>query len=131
MTKTKRSTTAHRNGAPKADATPPHPLAVCEPLGDRVVLRRDRVEAQTPGGIFLTDTSRSEMRKQMGTVVSAGPGKMKPDGTVIPMSVKTGDRVLISTYAGMEIRDTILVGGPEDEYVMVREDDVLATLPKE
>jgi chaperonin GroES len=131
VTRTKRATNPHRNGTPKVEAPPPHPLAVCEPLADRVVLRRDKAEDRTRGGILLPDNVQSEIRKQMGTVVSVGPGKTTPDGTVIPMSVKKGDRVLISTYAGMEIRDTILVGGPDDEYVMVREDDVLAKLPKE
>jgi chaperonin GroES len=93
------------------------------PLQDRVILKRIE-EAQTvKGGIIIPDTAKEKPME--GEVVSAGPGKMMEDGKRSPMAVKPGDRVLFGKYSGTEI--TI----DDEEYVIMREEEILAVLVKE
>jgi chaperonin GroES len=89
------------------------------PLGDRVVLKRAEAENKTAGGIVLPDTARD--KPQRGEVVAIGDGHVKSDGSRVPLTVKEGDRVIFSSYAGDEIK----VG--EEEYLLLRESDILAT----
>ena len=89
------------------------------PLGDRVVVKRAEAESTTSGGIVLPDTARD--KPQRGEVIAVGDGHVKKDGSKAPLTVKAGDRVLFSSYAG----DEITVG--EDEYLLLREGDILAT----
>ena len=89
------------------------------PLGDKVVLRREESESKTSGGIVLPDTARD--KPQRGEVVAVGDGHVKKDGTRVPLTVREGDRVIFSSYAGDEIR----VG--DEEYLLLRESDILAT----
>lgn len=89
------------------------------PLGDRVVLQRDAAEETTAGGIVLPDSAKN--KPQRGTVISVGEGYVRRDGKKVPLTVKAGDSVLFSSYAGEEIR----VG--EDDYLLLRESDILAT----
>jgi chaperonin GroES len=88
------------------------------PLYDRVVLKRDVAESKTAGGIVLPDTAKDKPQK--GTVVSVGDGHVAKDGTRNPLTVKVGDRVIFSSYAG----DEISVG--EEDYLLLREGDILA-----
>ena len=88
------------------------------PLYDRVVLKRQEAEGKTAGGIVLPDTAKDKPQK--GTVVSVGDGHVTKDGKRHPLTLKVGDRVIFSSYAG----DEITVG--EDEYLLLRESDVLA-----
>ena len=91
------------------------------PLSDRVLVKRLETEETTsPGGIIIPDTAKE--KPQEGEVVAVGPGKAANDGTVQPMNVKAGDRVLFGKYAGNEIKID------EQEYLILREDDVLAIL---
>lgn len=89
------------------------------PLGDRVVLQRDEAEEKTAGGIVLPDSAKN--KPQRGTVIAIGEGHVRRDGKKVPLTVKVGDAVLFSSYAGDEIR----VG--EEEYLLMRESDILAT----
>jgi chaperonin GroES len=89
------------------------------PLGDKVVLRRQAAEDKTAGGIVLPDTAKD--KPQRGEVVAVGEGHVKKDGTRVPLTVKEGDRVIFSSYAGDEIRIN------DDEYLLLRESDILAT----
>ena len=89
------------------------------PLGDRVVLRRHDPEDRTAGGIVLPDSARD--KPQRGEVVAIGDGHVRRDGKKVPLTVREGDSVIFSSYAGDEIR----VG--EEEYVLLRESDILAT----
>lgn len=88
------------------------------PLGDRVVLKRESAESTTSGGIVLPDTAKDKPQK--GTVISVGEGSVSRDGKRTALTLKAGDRVIFSSYAG----DEITVG--EDEYLLLRESDVLA-----
>ena len=90
------------------------------PLHDRILLTRVEEEAQTAGGIIIPDTAKET--PQEGIIVETGKGKVGDDGKVTPLDVKRGDRVLFSKYAG---NDVTLDG---EDYVILREDDVLAVL---
>jgi chaperonin GroES len=89
------------------------------PLGDRVVLRRAEAEERTAGGIVLPDNARD--KPQRGEVVSVGEGHVKKDGTKVPLTVKAGDQVIFSSYAG----DEISIG--DEKFLLLRESDILAT----
>ncbi len=91
-----------------------------EPLGDRVVIERDDTEERTAGGIVLPDTAKEKLNR--GRVLAVGPGKLNKKGERIPLQVKVGDHVLFSKYAGDEFK----VG--DDEFVLVREEDILAVV---
>lgn len=89
------------------------------PLGDKVVLKRQEAEETTAGGIVLPDSAKDKPQK--GEVVAVGDGHVKNDGSRIPLTVKEGDKVIFSSYAGDEIK----VG--DQEYLLLRESDILAT----
>ena len=89
------------------------------PLGDKVVLKRQEAEETTAGGIVLPDAARDKPQK--GEIVAVGDGHVRDDGTRVALTVKEGDRVIFSSYAGDEIR----VG--DDEFLLLRESDILAT----
>jgi chaperonin GroES len=90
------------------------------PLQDRVLARRTEEEEKTAGGIIIPDTAKE--KPQEGVVIAAGKGKPRDDGGITVLDVKPGDRVLFGKYAG---NDVTLDG---DEYVILREDDILAIL---
>lgn len=90
------------------------------PLGDRVVIEPSEAEEKTKGGIILPDTAKE--KPQEGKVVAAGKGKTDESGKIIPMEVKVGDKVLYGKYSGTEI--TI----DEKEYIILREEDILAVV---
>ena len=91
-----------------------------QPLGDRVVIRRDDSESTTSGGIVLPDSAKDKPAR--GRVVSVGDGKLLDDGSRGEMQVTAGDRVLFSSYAG----ETIELG--DDEYLLMSEDNILAVI---
>ncbi len=88
------------------------------PLHDRIVLKRQEAEGKTAGGIVLPDTAKDKPQK--GTVVSVGDGHLTKDGKRHPLTLKVGDRVIFSSYAG----DEIAIG--DEDYLLLRESDVLA-----
>ena len=91
-----------------------------KPLSDRVLVKRLEGEEKTAGGLIIPDTAKEKPSK--GEVVAVGPGKVADDGKVIAMTVKKGDQVLFSKYAGTEIKlDNV-------EHLVMREDDILAVI---
>ena len=96
------------------------PVSTVKPLGDRVFLKVQAAEEKTAGGILLPDTAKE--KPQIGEVVSVGAGSKKDDGSLIPVEVKVGDKVLYSKYAGTDLK----LGG--EEYVLLAEKDILATV---
>ena len=87
------------------------------PLADRVVIKTVEVEETTKGGLILTGSAKE--KPQVAEVIAVGPGGVV-DGKEITMQVKVGDRVLISKYAGTEVK---LDG---QEYTILRQNDILA-----
>ncbi|MBQ1817054.1 MAG: co-chaperone GroES [Clostridia bacterium] len=87
------------------------------PLSDRVVLKSLEAEETTASGFILTGNAKE--KPQMAEVIAVGPGGVV-DGKEITMTVKVGDRVFYSKYAGTEIK---LDG---EEYIIVRQNDILA-----
>ncbi len=90
------------------------------PLHDRVIIKRLGEEEKTKGGIIIPDTAKEKPIE--GKVIAVGDGKIKEDGTKIPMGIKKGDRVLFAKYGGTEIK----IDG--EEHLMMREDDILAII---
>ncbi len=90
-----------------------------KPLGDRVVVKPLEAEAKTKGGIVLPDTAKE--KPQEGKIVAVGKGKVLDSGTVHPLEVKVGDKVLYGKYSGNEI--TTKEG---EELLIMREEDILA-----
>ena len=90
------------------------------PLNDRVLVKRLESEERTAGGLYIPDTAKEKPSK--GEVVAVGPGKTADDGKVIAMTVKVGDSVLFSKYAGTDIQ----IDGVE--HLVMREDDILAVI---
>jgi chaperonin GroES len=91
-----------------------------QPMGERIVVQREESEEMTAGGIVLPDSAKEKPAR--GTVVAIGSGKLLDDGSRAESQLKDGDLVLFSSYAGetVEIDDV--------EYLLMREDDVLAVI---
>ncbi len=90
------------------------------PLSDRILVKRIEEEEIKRGGIIIPDTAKE--RPQQGEVIACGPGRFDEGGKRVPMDVKAGDRVLMGKYSGTEVK----IEG--DEYVILREDDVLGVI---
>ncbi len=88
-----------------------------KPLADRVVLKMLEAEETTKSGIILT--SKAQEKPQVAEVMAVGPGGTV-DGKEVKMEVKVGDKVLMSKYAGTEVK----VDG--EEYTIIRQSDILA-----
>ncbi|MDM7915834.1 MAG: co-chaperone GroES [Candidatus Eisenbacteria bacterium] len=92
------------------------------PLGDRLLVKRIEETEETRGGIIIPDTAKE--KPMQGEVIAIGPGRTLDDGKVQKLEVKEGDRVLMSKYAGTEVK----IDG--EEYLILREDDVLGIIQK-
>ena len=91
-----------------------------KPLNDRVLVVRVEEEQKTAGGIIIPDTAKE--KPQEGEVIGVGPGKIGDDGKRTPLTVKAGDKILFSKYAGTEIK----IDGVEQ--IFMKEDDILGVL---
>jgi chaperonin GroES len=90
------------------------------PLHDRVVLTRIDPEEKTAGGIIIPDTAKE--KPQEGRVVAVGPGGRDENGKLIPIDLKTGDRVLFGKWSGTEVK----IDGVE--YLIMKESDIMGVL---
>src|SRR3954464_5804880 len=90
------------------------------PLHDRIIVSRIEEGEQKIGGIIIPDSAKE--KPQQGKVIAAGNGKTREDGHRQPLDVKAGDTILFGKYSGQEIK---LDG---DDYLIMREDEVLAVL---
>ena len=90
------------------------------PLHDRVIVLRLDEGEQKVGGIIIPDTAKE--KPQQGKVIAVGKGKAEKDGKITPLDVKEGDTILFGKYSGQEIK----IDG--DDYLIMREDEVLAIL---
>lgn len=87
------------------------------PLHDRILVQRVEEVTTTKGGIIIPDTAKEKPAE--GKVIAVGNGKIGEDGKKIPLDIKKGDRILFGKYSGTEVK----IEG--DEYLIMREDDVL------
>ena len=91
-----------------------------KPLGDRILLKQLEAQEQTKGGIVLPDTVKE--KPQEGKIIAVGEGKKSPEGKVVPLSLKAGDKVLYGKYSGTEV----VIDG--EDYLIIREEDVLGII---
>lgn len=91
-------------------------------LGARVVLEPEAIEDKTASGIILPPKAQEE--QQLGTVVVVGPGRRLENGTVFPMDLQIGDRVLYARTAGVPVQKD------GKDYLVINEAHILAVFPK-
>ena len=87
------------------------------PLHDRVLVRRVEAEEKTAGGIIIPDTAKE--KPQEGEVISVGSGARTESGTITPLDVKAGDRILFGKWSGTEVK----VDG--EDLIIMKESDIL------
>ena len=90
------------------------------PLHDRVVVKRIDAEEKSKGGIIIPDTAKE--KPQEGEVVAVGPGGRDEGGKLIPIELKSGDRVLFGKWSGTEVK---LDG---DELLIMKEFDIMGVI---
>ncbi len=90
------------------------------PLHDRVLVRRIEAEEKTAGGIIIPDSAREKPSE--GEVVSVGSGARAENGTITPMDLKAGDRILFGKWSGTEVK----VDG--EDLLIMKESDVLGVV---
>ena len=90
-----------------------------KPLGDRVLIKMKEGEETTKSGIILA--TNAQEKPQIAEVIAVGPGG-NIDGNNIEMNVKAGDKVIVSKYAGTQIKYE------GEEYIIVKQNDILATV---
>jgi chaperonin GroES len=90
------------------------------PIHDRILVTRVEAEEVGRGGIIIPDTAKE--KPQEGKVVAVGNGKVNDEGKRVTLDVQAGDRILFGKYSGSEV--TV----ENTEYVIMREEDVLAIL---
>ena len=90
------------------------------PLHDRVVVRRIEAEEKTSGGIIIPDTAKE--KPQEGEVVAVGPGTRDDSGSLVELSVKTGDRILFGKWSGTEVK----IDG--EDLLIMKESDILGVV---
>jgi chaperonin GroES len=90
------------------------------PLHDRLLVERLEEKEVRKGGIIIPDTAKE--KPQEAKVIAVGTGKVTDEGKRIPLDVKAGDKILFGKYSGSEVKIN------DKEYLIMREDDVLAIL---
>ena len=90
------------------------------PLHDRVVIRRVEQEGKTTGGIFIPDTAQEKPME--GEIIAVGPGARDERGTVVPLDVKKGDRILFGKWSGSEVK---LDG---EDLLIMKESDIMGVI---
>lgn len=96
--------------------------ASIRPLYDRVLVKRLENEQMTAGGIIIPDTAQE--KTQLGAVIATGEGKLMADGSIRPLQIKSGDKILFGKYSGTEVNL-----GNED-FLVLREDELLGVIEK-
>ena len=91
------------------------------PLGDKVLVKRSDPQTKTDSGIILPESAKDKPKE--GKIVALGAGNLnKETGKYMPFTVKKGDKVIFSSYAGTEIKID------EDDYLIITEDDILGVI---
>ncbi|RYF04908.1 MAG: co-chaperone GroES [Oxalobacteraceae bacterium] len=90
------------------------------PLHDRVIVKRLDQETKTASGLIIPDAAAE--KPDQGEILAVGNGKVQENGTIRPLEVKVGDRVLFGKYSGQAVK----VNG--DELLVMREEDIMAVV---
>ncbi len=90
------------------------------PLHDRVLVRRNEQEQTSAGGVIIPDTAQEKPME--GEIVAAGSGSRRDDGSIVPLEVKSGDRILFGKWSGTEVK----VDG--EELLIMKESDLLGVI---
>lgn len=94
--------------------------AKIQPLADYVVAVAEEAQTKTASGLYLPGNAAE--KPKVAKIVAVGPGRVGDDNERVPMSVKTGDRILYKSYSPTEVK----VDGTE--YLLVKEEDILAKI---
>src|SRR6187399_3389967 len=90
------------------------------PLHDQILVRRLEAQAKTAGGIIIPDTAQE--KPQEGEVVAAGSGARAEDGTVTPLDLKAGDRILFGKWSGSEVKLD------DEDLLIMKESDIMGVI---
>ena len=92
-----------------------------KPLGDKILVKRAEAQTKTDSGIYLPESAKDKPKE--GTIVSVGNGILnKETGEYLPFTVKKGDNIIFSSYAGTEIKID------DEEFLIMTEDDILGVI---
>jgi chaperonin GroES len=91
-----------------------------KPLRDRVLVKRLEELEQKVGGIIIPDSAKE--KPQQAEIVAVGSGRTLESGERVPLTVKSGDKVLIGKWSGSEVK----IDG--EEYLILKEEDILGVL---
>ena len=90
------------------------------PLHDRVLIRRLAQEEKTAGGIIIPDTAKE--KPQEGEIIAVGSGARDESGKLVPLDVKSGDRVLFGKWSGTEVK----LNG--EDLLIMKESDIMGII---
>lgn len=90
------------------------------PLQDRVLVKRLEENTKTAGGIIIPDTAKEKPSE--GIIEAVGAGLVNPEGKIIPMNVKVGDKVLFGKWSGSEVK---VLG---EQYLLIKESELLGVI---
>lgn len=96
-----------------------------QPVGDNIILKIEikQKEEKTKGGVvLLNEGTEQSLRTEIASVVATGEGRILNDGKMIPLTVKTGDKVIYNKFAGTEIN------ADGEKYLILKETDILAKI---
>lgn len=97
------------------------PKVLFRPLGDRVLVKPEaQPDEELRSGIFIPKTAQEKPNN--GTIVAVGPGKTRENGSVLPLDVKPGDKVLYGKYSGSELKFE------GESYLIMHQEDVIGIL---
>ncbi len=94
-----------------------------QPMGARVLVKEDKNSGVTQSGIEIAGAKSEKTNR--GTVISVGDGAMLEDGTIIPVKVKVGDRVMFTCFSGSPVKEK---ASDEEEYLILNERDILCKI---
>ena len=91
-----------------------------QPIRDRIVIKMVEAETTTASGLVIPDSATE--KPSQGDVLAVGTGKIAEDGTIVPMVIQAGDRVLFGQHAGQTVKIE------KEEFRILREEDVMAVI---
>ena len=111
---------AFRRGAVGAPTNTSGTTMKFHPLHDRVAVKRVAEEEKSKGGIIIPDTAKEKPME--GEIVAVGPGARDEKGTLVPLDVKVGDRILFGKWSGTEVKlDGV-------DLLIMKESDIMGIL---